>query len=118
MRHRLAEPGDLSFLGFHQRVEPGNLDGVVALLMTAEPEQIGDVLRPPAVEEQAVLVVDRLEKPVGLAPFRTGLERHTRGSSIPGVELGNLLTIDPEFVPAWLQSLEFKLARGEANRSV
>src|SRR4051794_39379035 len=51
---------DLLLLRRYQRVELRDLAGVLALLVLAEQEQIGDVLRPPAEEIQLVLRQDRL----------------------------------------------------------
>src|SRR5690606_37032297 len=59
----LPEAGDL-LLGFsHQRIELRDLDGVVALFVLAEAEQVGEVLRPPAVEVELVLLLNRLAEP-------------------------------------------------------
>src|SRR3954469_15916681 len=58
MVRRLAEPLNLPFLLLDERVEPGHLDRVVALLVLAEAEEIRDVLWPPAIEEEEVLGVD------------------------------------------------------------
>ena len=72
MRHRLAEPGDLPLLRLDQRVELRDLDRVVALLVLAEAEQVRDVLRPPAVEEEQVLGVDRLAELLDLVALGPG----------------------------------------------
>ena len=54
-----AEPGDLRLLGGDERVELGDLAGVLPLLVLAEAEEVRLVLGPPAVEIQLVLGVDR-----------------------------------------------------------
>ena len=66
VRHRLSQPGDLLLLGLDERVEQGDLAGVVALLVLAEAEEVRLVLGPPAVEVQLVLGVDRLAEGLDL----------------------------------------------------
>ena len=53
-----------------ERVELGDLDGVLPLLVLAEAEQVRLVLRPPAVEEQLVLRDDRLAQRLELLRSR------------------------------------------------
>ena len=61
-----AEFGDFGFGLGDQGVELGDFDRVVALFVFAESEQVGEVLRPPAVEVELVLVTD------GAAQFDRG----------------------------------------------
>src|SRR5438270_13695477 len=51
---------DLSFEFGDDRVELGDLDGILALFVFAEKEDVRVVLRAPAVEVLAVLLVDEL----------------------------------------------------------
>ncbi len=55
---QVAELGDTGFPFGDERIELGNLDGVLALLVFAEAEEIGPVLRTPAVKEEFVLFAD------------------------------------------------------------
>src|SRR5688572_17929280 len=62
------QPRDDLFLLLNQRVELWNLDGIVALLMLPEAEQVRKVLGPPAMKEEFVLGDNRepqLFEPVG-----------------------------------------------------
>ena len=81
MRDRLLEPRDDFFLLGDQRVELRDLDGVVALLVLAKAEEIRDVLRPPPIEEQIVLAVDRGPQRLGLVEFGTCPQDDARSSS-------------------------------------
>jgi hypothetical protein len=70
MRDRLLEPRDQRFLVGDEWVEPGDLDGVIALFVFPEARQVGDVLRPPAVEKQVVLAIDGGPKRLCLCELR------------------------------------------------
>src|SRR5260221_14738887 len=69
MLPRLLQLGDLFLLGRDQRVELRNFAGVLPLLMLAEAEQVGHVLRPPAVEVEFVFGDDGLEQLLALVRF-------------------------------------------------
>ena len=69
----------VGFLGGHQRIELRNLDRVLSLLVLAEAEQVGFVLRPPAIEVELVLGHDRLA-----AVARPARRRARRQIGTPG----------------------------------
>src|SRR5579863_1364337 len=73
----LAELGDLFFLGGNQRVELRNLATIAALLVFAEAEQVGLVLRPPAVEVEAILGDDGASQLLRLSELRPGAKDDT-----------------------------------------
>src|SRR5262245_61968085 len=75
--------GDLLLLCLDQRVELRDLAGVLALLVLAEAEQVGDVLRPPAVEVQLVLLEDRLAQLLELVVLRAARDRHAPRPVLP-----------------------------------
>ena len=57
------------FFGGNQGIKLGNLGGILPLLVFAEAEQVGFVLRSPAVEVQAVLVHNGSPQPLSLVEF-------------------------------------------------
>ena len=74
MLHRLAKDGDLAAPGLDQGVELRHLDGVVPLLVLAEPEEVRVVLRPPAMEEEEVLGIDDFSKLLDLILLRASFQ--------------------------------------------
>ena len=95
---------DHLFLLGDERIEPRDLDGVVALLVLAEAEQIGVVLRPPAVEEEVVLAVDR-----GAERLRLIQVRDVRRATPAFGQSANLMMIT--FVPSILSFVRIPGAR-------
>ena len=55
---QVAQSGDARFPLGNERIELGNLDGVLALFLFAETEQVSPVRRTPTVEEEFVLFAD------------------------------------------------------------
>ena len=55
---QVTQPGNTPLPFGDERVELGNLDGVLTLLLFAKPEEISPVLRTPAMEEEFVLFAD------------------------------------------------------------
>src|SRR5262245_44275048 len=73
-RSSLQQLVDLRLGGRDQGVELRDFLGVLPLLVLAEPEQVGLVLRPPAVEVQLVLLADRCPQPL----HQSGVRRRLR----------------------------------------
>src|SRR5437660_2524244 len=55
---QVAQSGDALLPFLDERIELGNLDGVLALFLFAETEQVSPVRRTPTVEEEFVLFAD------------------------------------------------------------
>src|SRR5438132_10086483 len=58
LMRQVAQFGDARFPLGDERIELGKLDGVLALFPFAETEEVRPVRRPPAVEEEFVLLAD------------------------------------------------------------
>src|SRR5262245_992885 len=67
---RFLQRRNLLLLFFDEWIELRNLLRVLALLVFAEEEEVGVVLRAPSVEEQFVLLADRLAQFLGLIEIR------------------------------------------------
>ena len=70
MRHRLAQAGNFLLQLLDHGIEERNLRRIIALLVLAEPEEIGFVLRPPAMKKESILGNDRLAELFHLIEFR------------------------------------------------
>src|SRR5258708_2591974 len=74
MRHGNAQLGDFLFLFLDEWIKLRNFAGVLALLLFAETEEISLILRPPAMEIEAVFFDDGLTKLFDLVEFGTSNE--------------------------------------------
>ena len=99
MNDLLFQLVDLGLLRRDQLFELGDLSRVVALLVLAEAEEVGRVLRPPAMEVEPVLGDDRPAE-CQLAGRRPRQVRGDAGGQFPRVVFSVILPVNPQRVIA------------------
>src|SRR6266849_4340618 len=70
MRHGHSQLGDFLFQLNDKRIEFGDFAGILTLFLLAKAVDVGLVLRPPAVKEEAILLDDGLSQLFHLIELR------------------------------------------------